>query len=318
MGLPFIRLYPRHWQSDAALRSCSATARGVWIELVCIMSQNENGTYGYLCPNGRITEPLTESVILRLAGLVAEEYKQGVAELEQAGVFSRTEHGVMFCRFMLKEIKKINTCRENGRRGGNPRLSDGISDWLSKSDKLKKLELEKSELEKKGKEKVEKEKRQERHDAPAEPTLPTTSPAVAKKKKARIVKPYGGGDRVMLTEDEFNRLIEDFGMDPVRTMIEKLDLYLGRLPERDSKKYADHNLTIRAWFLRDGVKKPQSAEAQEKEEEEENRQMEEVKKKLVKIWERDRGIKRSNTPGRTYEPTEEEIQMALDEMRAKQ
>lgn len=137
METPFLKFYSRDWQADSALRQCSAGARGVWIELLCIMAQNDNGCRGYLCPNGRLTEPLNPSVMQRLTGLLAEEISEGVKELERNGVFSRTDEGVIFSRRMVKEseISRIN--RENGKKGGSPRLTEPLNRKEEKSDNRK-------------------------------------------------------------------------------------------------------------------------------------------------------------------------------------
>lgn len=61
------------------------------------------------------------------------------------------------------------------------------------------------------------------------------------------------GEKVLLTPEEYDRLLADFGKEKIDAMIIRLDGYLGQiLPAEARKKYHDHNRTIRNWFRRDG------------------------------------------------------------------
>lgn len=55
---------------------------------------------------------------------------------------------------------------------------------------------------------------------------------------------------VFLLPEEYERLIEDYGQTVVDSKIEDLNNYIGS----KGKKYKDHNLTLRAWLKKDGVK----------------------------------------------------------------
>jgi hypothetical protein len=50
-GQPWFKFYPASWRSDPALRTCSISARGLWIDLLCLMHESEPA--GYLLLNGR-------------------------------------------------------------------------------------------------------------------------------------------------------------------------------------------------------------------------------------------------------------------------
>lgn len=316
------KLYPRKWQSDAALRACNANARGVWMELICIMYQSS--PKGYLCQPNRITDRLTDSVILRLSGLLENEYRDGIEELERNGVFSRTEHGVVYCRHIVEESRKSAINAENGALGGNPRLIGGLTEPDNrngeKSDKprIKRLDI-RDKRENKEKESIKKEETAPSSTtttAPADsgknergsgrrPEEPDTKPTKEPKKR------YGGGDRVLLTETEFNRLIEDYGMEPVRRQIEALDLYLGKIsPKKARDNYHDHNLTIRSWFNRDGAKKQERQADIDRRERAANEEYERTKRKLIEKFNKEHGIEPNS---RTYEPTPDEVQTAIDD-----
>ena len=42
---PWLKFYPRDWRGDQALRLVSLHARGLWIELLCVM--HEATPYGH-------------------------------------------------------------------------------------------------------------------------------------------------------------------------------------------------------------------------------------------------------------------------------
>ena len=58
-------------------------------------------------------------------------------------------------------------------------------------------------------------------------------------------------DNVLLTDEEYNRLIEEYGEPAINSKIEDLDTYISN---QGKNKYKDHNKTLRNWLKRDGVK----------------------------------------------------------------
>jgi hypothetical protein len=103
------------WLSDPGIRAVSLRARGLWIDLLCVMGANSGRDYGLLKING---QPTSLETIARLVQSSHEEIGMLVTELERHGVFSRTRHGVIYCRRMVRARKS----RENGKLGGNPNL----------------------------------------------------------------------------------------------------------------------------------------------------------------------------------------------------
>ncbi|WP_052741707.1 cyclic nucleotide-binding domain-containing protein [Kiloniella litopenaei] len=100
------------------LKLCSLAARGLWLEMICIM--HEAG--GYLEING---SNVTTSALASLSGSTPEEVTALLGELEEAGVFSRDRKGRLYSRRMLRDLKKSSVARSNGRKGGNPSLITG-------------------------------------------------------------------------------------------------------------------------------------------------------------------------------------------------
>ena len=118
--LPAFQFYPGDWLKDPALRAASSGARGLWIDMLCLMWESQ--PRGYLqTPTGA---PLTDEQIARMTGNCSLEDVRGwLAELESLGVFSRTSSGVIYSRRLVREERKRVLCREAGKRGGNPTLT---------------------------------------------------------------------------------------------------------------------------------------------------------------------------------------------------
>lgn len=114
----------RDHQWDVALRACSLPARGYWMAMLCVM--HEGTPVGYLTVNGR---PVTTKQMASIAFCTEREAKKCEAELEEAGIFSRTEEGVIYCRRMAREALADAAAKEaweaHGKRGGNPQIIRG-------------------------------------------------------------------------------------------------------------------------------------------------------------------------------------------------
>ena len=117
MKRPAFQFYPADWRKDPALSACSLASRGLWIELMCIA--HEGGTYGVLSINGK---PMAPAQIARMVGESPAAVVKLLAELEDAGVFSRDEQGCIYSRRMVKDEHVRNVRADAGRLGGNPNL----------------------------------------------------------------------------------------------------------------------------------------------------------------------------------------------------
>jgi hypothetical protein len=117
MANPWMKFYPQDWRSDERLRMCSLAARGLWIEMLCLMHRSEQ--YGLLLISGKAP---TDAQLAVQAGCSADQIPDLLAELEQADVFSRTRKGVIYSRRMMRDEKKAQNARKNGAKGGNPNL----------------------------------------------------------------------------------------------------------------------------------------------------------------------------------------------------
>jgi hypothetical protein len=64
MNRPWMKFYPSDWRADPALRMCSIAARGLWIEMICLM--HEAAPRGSLRVNG---QAVSEGQLAALAGI---------------------------------------------------------------------------------------------------------------------------------------------------------------------------------------------------------------------------------------------------------
>ena len=114
---PAFQFYPGDWRRDAGLQSCSLTARGLWIEMLCIM--HDSKPYGHLRVGEKV---INDSLLARMSGGTPDEVTVALKELEDAGVFSRTKDGAIYSRRLVADNKKSQAGRRYGLKGGNPRL----------------------------------------------------------------------------------------------------------------------------------------------------------------------------------------------------
>ena len=126
---PWFKFNPQDWRGDAKLRMCSIGARGLWMEMMCIMHEGE--PYGHLLVSGR---PPTAKQLAVLSGISNSECERFLAELELAGVYSKTEAVVIYSRRMVRDKAKLDKDRENGKGGGNPNLLDGVNGGVNPPD----------------------------------------------------------------------------------------------------------------------------------------------------------------------------------------
>lgn len=97
----FIKFYPADHMDDKALALCSLAARGLWMELLCIMHSSPR--YGYLLSErGR---PLTQEQLAVLCKTDAATVKTLMNELSQNGVYSMTASGVPYSRRLIRDRK---------------------------------------------------------------------------------------------------------------------------------------------------------------------------------------------------------------------
>lgn len=117
MKRPAFQFYPGDWLRDPGVRAISFAARGLWTDMLCLM--HESDRRGYLQLNGK---PVNAEQLARMTGGSTDDVSRLLQELEDSGVFSRSEHGMIYSRRMTRDERKREKCAEAGKRGGNPTL----------------------------------------------------------------------------------------------------------------------------------------------------------------------------------------------------
>lgn len=84
--------------------------------MLCVMHENA----GELSINGK---PLSDRQLSSLAS--CPDVYELLAELEEAGVFSRKEDGTIYSRRMIRDMEKAEQDKANGKKGGNRSLKGG-------------------------------------------------------------------------------------------------------------------------------------------------------------------------------------------------
>ena len=125
---PWTKWYWQDYLSDEKLSDCSLAAQGLWMRMLGYMARSEKR--GYLLLNGKqneskmkANEKQNESKILAKRTHTEEQIiEQLLNELEENGVFSRDEDGVIFSRRLVREAEISRIRSEAGRIGGRPSL----------------------------------------------------------------------------------------------------------------------------------------------------------------------------------------------------
>ena len=128
------------WMKDPELRFCSLFARGLLVDLLCILFEAKEQGYASN-PDGspRSDEQIADAV----SGGSREEKLAALAELERSGVLSRDSRGVLFSR-RISRLCELSAARkqsgskggskpkakpkQNGKQNGGVSVSDSVSD----------------------------------------------------------------------------------------------------------------------------------------------------------------------------------------------
>lgn len=110
--LPWFKFNPTDYRADPSLRMCSLAARGLWVEMLCIM--HEADPRGHLLIN---KNPVTDRMLASLTGTDESSVSRLITELETAGVFSRSNKGVIYSRRMIRDEKLSQKRAKSGKIG---------------------------------------------------------------------------------------------------------------------------------------------------------------------------------------------------------
>lgn len=130
------------WLKDSELRFCSIFARGLLVDLLCILFEAKERGYASK-PDG--TPRTNEEIVSAVSGGSIEEKLAALAELESSGVLSRDNRGVLFSRRLARLDELSQKRSKAGSKGGsktqakakqNDKQNRGVtvSDSVSDSD----------------------------------------------------------------------------------------------------------------------------------------------------------------------------------------
>lgn len=117
MKLPWIKFYPSDWLSDESLRGCTPEARGLWVDMICLMAKSKR--HGYLLAGDK---PMAVEHLARIFGQSLEKTSALLVELANSGVYS-IENEVIFSRRMVKEEHGRKSNRDRVLRWRNARVT---------------------------------------------------------------------------------------------------------------------------------------------------------------------------------------------------
>ena len=138
MKLPWIKFYPGDWLSDEALRSCSVEARGLWVDMICLMAKSE--IHGHLLIGGK---PARAEQIARIVGLLPQRAMELMDELNASGVFSFDKETIISRRMVKEErVRKSDASRKMRMRHGDVRAMSSECPTESPRQKLEAQRLE--------------------------------------------------------------------------------------------------------------------------------------------------------------------------------
>lgn len=114
---PSFQFYPGDWLRDTALRTCSVSARGLWIEMICLM--HEGSPYGHLKVGQKVILP---SDLARMVGAKTRDVNRWLAELFRSNVCEKRDDGTVLSRRMVRDEEIRLKRAAGGAKGGNPAL----------------------------------------------------------------------------------------------------------------------------------------------------------------------------------------------------
>ena len=129
---PSFQFYPGDWLRDTALRTCSVAARGLWIEMICLM--HEGQPYGHLKVGDKVIDAPT---LARMVGSNTRTIQSLLCELLHANVCEKLSDHTIISRRMIRDEDIRLRRAAGGIKGGNPALLRARAAALEVPSKVK-------------------------------------------------------------------------------------------------------------------------------------------------------------------------------------
>jgi hypothetical protein len=118
MKLPAIQFYTGDWRKDPGIQALDFETRGIWFEMLCLMS--ESPERGKLTLNGKAM-PLP--ALAKILGIAEDLLNLALTKLLTYGVAGQEdETGIIFNRRMIRDEDIRKKRADAGKLGGNPVL----------------------------------------------------------------------------------------------------------------------------------------------------------------------------------------------------
>ena len=115
--MPAMLFFGTDWLTDNGVRSVGLAARGLWMDVLCIMY--ESPRRGYL--SVVLDKPMTHAQLSRMVGADKSEVIDLLEELNQANVYSVDDNSVIFSRRMVSDETKRAVKSRSGKVGAQVR-----------------------------------------------------------------------------------------------------------------------------------------------------------------------------------------------------
>lgn len=112
--LPSFQFYPGDWQKDPNLKRCSHGAKGVWMDMLCLMFECDER--GYLITEGN---PWTIEEIASACGGALDQTTLLIDELLKKGVAKKDDRGSIYSARMVRDEGTRKERAKAGSKGGS-------------------------------------------------------------------------------------------------------------------------------------------------------------------------------------------------------
>lgn len=118
------------WLSDPKLKLIGATAKGLWIDIICMCHISEK--YGFLTINGTKLDQKGLKKILNWSKSDSKKFQI----LLDYDILKVDPDGFFYCRKLIKDRQLQEEARKNGKKGGNPNLPERVNPPVNQGVKL--------------------------------------------------------------------------------------------------------------------------------------------------------------------------------------
>ena len=237
---------------DRKLRKLSERDQLVFFKLVLLAGQEDK--------NGDL--PCCEDIALELY-MKEADVKKSVSNLISIGLLSESDNGNLYVtKFVARQETNLTGAERTARCRHNKRDIEDVTNerYNSNADVTEQRYTCNAEVtderyecnEKVTLEKNRKEIEENRKDKDLEKNKEKEKIGVAKatsahpKKSRGELKPYGIGENVLLSDEEYHQLQEKLGTKAADEQIEELSLYMGK-SDKNAKKYTNHYFAVLSW-----------------------------------------------------------------------